>query len=164
MTLRDYLHKLEASGELLRVAKPISKTYEIAAVLKQLEPRPVLFENVRESEFPVAGNLFSSKADFADYFGREVSELITMLTQAISGRSPGRVVANAVPLFPVSAPKCPKHSRFRSARDASCRVIRSYPHVPSLCSATSLNRSCLALAIHSGRRSALVVRIIASLA
>jgi UbiD family decarboxylase len=95
MTLRDYLHKLDASGELLRVTAPISKTYEIAAVLKKLEPRPVLFENVRESRFPVVGNLFASKAAFANYFGIPASLIIPTLAQAIAERAPGTVVEHA---------------------------------------------------------------------
>jgi 2,5-furandicarboxylate decarboxylase 1 len=58
--------------------------HEIAAVLKQLEPRPVLFENVKESEFRVIGNLFCNKAQFADYFGIEAAEIIPTLTEAIT--------------------------------------------------------------------------------
>ena len=68
MSLRGYLHQLDRRGDLVHVTTPISKTYEIAGVLKQLEPRPVLFECVTESPFRVMGNLFCSKASFADYF------------------------------------------------------------------------------------------------
>ena len=52
MSLRDYIRRLDERGELIHVTAPISKTHEIAGVLKQLEPAPVLFENVRESAFP----------------------------------------------------------------------------------------------------------------
>jgi UbiD family decarboxylase len=95
MTFRNYLNQLEQRGELVRITKPISKSYEIAAVLKELEPQPVLFENVRESRFRVVGNLFASKADFADYFEWPVETIIPRLTQAITDRSPGEVVADA---------------------------------------------------------------------
>ena len=84
MSLRTYLQKLQETGELLTISEPISKTYEIAAVLKQLEPRPVLFKNVKESDFRVIGNLFCSKAQFSDYFGIEVTEIIPTLTEAIA--------------------------------------------------------------------------------
>jgi UbiD family decarboxylase len=67
MTLRTYLQKLQERGDLLVITEPISTQYEIAAVMKQLEPRPVLFENVRDSEFRVVGNLFCTKEQFADY-------------------------------------------------------------------------------------------------
>ncbi len=88
MTLRSHLQKLTERGELLTIHAPISKTYEIAAVLKQLEPRPVLFENVRESGFRVVGNLNCSKAQFADYFDISTPEIIPFLTKAISSPSP----------------------------------------------------------------------------
>lgn len=95
MSLRDYLNLLEASGELLHVSAPISKTYEIAGVLKQIEPRPALFDSVRESAFRVAGNLFCTKAGFAGYFGIPVSQIIPTLTRAIERRSPPEIVASA---------------------------------------------------------------------
>lgn len=95
MSFREYLKKLEARGELLRVDTPISKTYEIAGVLKKLEPRPVLFENVKESPFRVAGNLFCSKATFADYFGIPLQQIIPYLSRAIDARSPCEVISQA---------------------------------------------------------------------
>lgn len=88
MSLRDYLQRLEAQGELRRVSTPISKAYEIAGVLKYLEPAPVLFEQVRESPFRVMGNLFGGKAAFANYFGIPVSQIIPFLTRAIDHPSP----------------------------------------------------------------------------
>jgi UbiD family decarboxylase len=92
MTLRDHLAKLDARKEIVRVSAPISKRLEIAGVLKQLEPRPALVERVRESRFPVAGNLFSSKAAFADYFGIAASGIIPLLAGAIRDRKPPEVV------------------------------------------------------------------------
>jgi len=87
MTFRIHIQKLAESGELITIDEAISKKYEIAAVLKQLEPRPVLFENVKESEFRVIGNLFCNKAQFADYFRMEATDIIPMLTDAISSLS-----------------------------------------------------------------------------
>ncbi len=83
MSLREYLRLLETQDRLVRVTEPISKTYEIAAVLKQLEPRPVIFEQVRESGIRVMGNLFCTKQDFADYFDMLVKEIIPRLDRAI---------------------------------------------------------------------------------
>jgi len=95
MSLRDYFQQLEAQGQLLRVREPISKTYEIAGVLKQIEPRPVIFESVKESPFRVAGNLLCTKAAFAGYFGIEVSEIIPTLASAIDRRTPPEVTTSA---------------------------------------------------------------------
>jgi len=96
MSLREYVQRLEAKKKLTRVSEPISKTLEIAGVLKQMEPTPILFEQVRESEFPVTGNLFCSKAAFADYFGIQVAELIPFLTNGIQNRSKPEVVSEAL--------------------------------------------------------------------
>ena len=87
MTLRNHLQKLSESGELITINKRISKKYEIAAVLKQLEPRPVLFENIQESEYRVIGNLLCNKFQFAEYLGIEVAKIIPKLTEAIDSPS-----------------------------------------------------------------------------
>jgi 2,5-furandicarboxylate decarboxylase 1 len=86
VTFREYIQHIE-SRQLVRVRAPVSKIYEIAGVLKKLEPRPVLFEKVRESNFRVIGNLFCSKAAFADYFHIPVAEIIPRLARAIDERS-----------------------------------------------------------------------------
>ncbi len=88
MTLRTHIHKLIENGELITISEPISKVHEIAAVLKQFEPHPVLFENVREAGFRVIGNFFCNKAQFADYFGIGAAQIIPTLTQAISSPLP----------------------------------------------------------------------------
>jgi 2,5-furandicarboxylate decarboxylase 1 len=95
MSLREYIHKLESQKKLIRVSQPISKTLEVAGVLKQYEPAPVMFEKVREAPFPVIGNLLCSKAAFADYFGIQVSEIIPSLLSAIQNRSPSKIVTSA---------------------------------------------------------------------
>ena len=95
MSLRSYLQRLENQGRLTRISQPISKEYELAGVLKRLEPQPLLFEQVQGSYFQVLGNLFCSKAAFADYFGLTPREIIPMLTRAIDERSPCEVVDGA---------------------------------------------------------------------
>lgn len=95
MTLRTYLRQLDARGRLRHITAPISKTYEIAGVLKQLEPQPVMFECVKESAFRVTGNLFCSKAAFADYFGIPVKDIIPFLARAIDQRRPNEIVTDA---------------------------------------------------------------------
>ncbi len=94
MTFRSYLERLACEDRLLQVSKPVSKTYEIAGALKQLEPRPVLFKHVEDSAFQVAGNLFPSKAAFAEYFSLPVSAIIPFLTQAIDHPVPPEIVAD----------------------------------------------------------------------
>ncbi len=95
MTLRNYLHRLDQEQKLLHIREPISKTFEMAGVLKQIEPQPALFEQVRASAFQVAGNLFCSKAAFADYFGLPVAGLIPFLTAGIQDRRPPEIASSA---------------------------------------------------------------------
>jgi len=95
MSFHSHLDHLAAQHKLLRINAPVSKTYEVAGVLKKLEPTPILFDNIRESAFRLAGNLFCSKAAFAGYFGLPASGLIQLLSEAIDGRTPCPVVTDA---------------------------------------------------------------------
>ena len=95
MSLRSFLQTLEQRNQLIKINKPVSKTYESAGILKQLEPQPVLFENIKESNFRVIGNLFCSKQMVADYLGISPNEIIPTLTKAIEERSPCEVVTEA---------------------------------------------------------------------
>jgi len=92
MSLRSCLNKLEEQDKLTRITAPISKTCEIAAALKHLEPQPVLFETVKESRLRVAGNIFCSKASFADYLDIPVSQIIPTLSRAIEERRPCEII------------------------------------------------------------------------
>jgi len=95
VTLRDYIQKIDKNGELTRVKEPISTRYEIAAILKELEPRTVVFENLGESDFGVIGNLFPTKNSFADYLEIAPHEIIPELTRAIKDHSKPEVVKKA---------------------------------------------------------------------
>jgi UbiD family decarboxylase len=95
MSFRSYLQRLVERGDLVEINAPISKAYTIAGALKKLEPRPVLFSNVIESPFRIAGNFFCGKTAFTDYFGIAVNDLIPFLSRAIDRRSPPEVIEKA---------------------------------------------------------------------
>lgn len=95
MILEEYISVLQQKGELTVIKKEISKQYEIAGVLKSLEPKPVLFENLKDSEYRVAGNLFCTKNQVADYFGITPEEIIPTMTNAIEGRSAPKEITDA---------------------------------------------------------------------
>ncbi len=95
MGLRDYIKQCEGSGILRTVNEEVSKTLEIAGILKAIEPIPVLFNKVKESEFRVSGNLFCTKNTIASYFGVTPADLIPKLTDAIDKKSKPEVVTNA---------------------------------------------------------------------
>ena len=95
MILEEYIKILQQKEKITTVSKNISRNLEIAGVLKTLEPTPVLFENVTESEFRVAGNLFCNKTQVADYFGITTEDIIPTLTKAIEKRSEPEETDNA---------------------------------------------------------------------
>jgi len=95
MSFRSYLELLGSRGKVLHISKPISKTYEVAGVLKALEPQPVIFENVSDSAFPAIGNVMCTKAQLADYLGISVRDLIPTLAHAIEHPSKPGVTPSA---------------------------------------------------------------------
>ena len=95
MSFRNTIQDLIDRDELLRISQAVSRKYEISAILKEAEPKPVLFESVVESEFRVIGNLLCSKAQFADYFQIPIPEIIPTLRWAIDHPSEPKVVEEA---------------------------------------------------------------------
>lgn len=95
MGFREYLKKIDEDGTLRTVDKEVSKTLEISGILNAIEPTPVLFNRVKESEFRVIGNLFCTKSSIASYFGITPTDLIPKMTNAIDDRAKPDVASNA---------------------------------------------------------------------
>ncbi|MGV9168871.1 MAG: UbiD family decarboxylase [Promethearchaeia archaeon] len=95
MTFANHIEELRKQDEIEVVSQPASKKLEIAGILKALEPTPALFENVSDSSFQIAGNLFCTKKQIADYFGIGVEKLIPTLTNAIEEKSPPEQIDDA---------------------------------------------------------------------
>ena len=95
MGFRDYLNKIDGEGLLRKVDIEVSKKLEIAGILKEIEPTPVMFNNIKESDFRVVGNVFCTKNVIASYFGVTPADLIPMLSKAINERSEPEIVSNA---------------------------------------------------------------------
>ena len=83
MGFREFLEKMEK----ITISKPVSKKLEASAILDMLGEQAVLFEDIRDSDFRVAGNIFTGKQRTADYLGCKVSDLIPTLTNAIENPS-----------------------------------------------------------------------------
>ena len=83
MGLQEFIQKLKDENKITEINTSVSKNLEIAGVLKELEPKPVLFNSVKESDFKVIGNLFSSKQLIADYLGIDVSSITQKVLNAI---------------------------------------------------------------------------------
>lgn len=95
MNLRRHLKKLDKEGTLLKITEPVSKRLEAGGILKAVEPRPVLFENIKDSDYRIMGNLFCSKESVASYLGINTNELIPTLSKAIEDRSVPEIIQKA---------------------------------------------------------------------
>jgi 2,5-furandicarboxylate decarboxylase 1 len=87
MGFREFLDSRKREGGLITVTRPVSKRLEASGILKQLDGRPVLLEKIRESEFPVACNIFPSKELIAKYLEVEPEKLIGRIIHAIENPS-----------------------------------------------------------------------------
>lgn len=95
MGFREYVNKIKENGILRKVNIEVSKKLEIAGILKEMEPTPIIFNNIKESEFRVVGNVFCTKDVIASYFGVAPADLIPMLSKAIEERSEPDIVSKA---------------------------------------------------------------------
>jgi UbiD family decarboxylase len=63
-SLRGFLARLESSGELARIAEPVSLRYELSALLAAADNGPaLLFERVQGSRLPVVGGVLARRHD-----------------------------------------------------------------------------------------------------
>jgi len=95
MSFRSFVETMNKTGRLAVIKKPVSRRLEASAILAELGDRPVLFEKIKESDFPVAGNLCISKEAFAAYFGIKPGDLIPKMIKAIESPVKPKVVKDA---------------------------------------------------------------------
>jgi len=95
MGFREHVNEIDEKGLLRKVDVEVSKKLEISGILKEMEPTPIMFNNVKESDFRVVGNVFCTKDAIASYFGVSPADLIPMLSKAIEERSEPETLSNA---------------------------------------------------------------------
>ncbi len=95
MGFREYINKIDEENLLRKVDVEVSKKLEIAGILKEMEPTPIIFNNVKESDFRVIGNVFCTKSVIASYFGVTPADLIPMLSKAITDLTKPEIVSSA---------------------------------------------------------------------
>ena len=61
MGFRSFIEALDKKGELTRITKPVSTEFELAGIINALGEKPVYFEKVKESVYPVVAGLFPQK-------------------------------------------------------------------------------------------------------
>jgi UbiD family decarboxylase len=95
LDLRAFIEQLEKKGQLTKITKPVSTEYELAGVINALGEKPVYFENVKESSFPVVAGLVSSKELIARSLGIQKDKLLPKLSDAIAHPMPPQMVEKA---------------------------------------------------------------------
>ncbi len=83
MGFREFLEQNRREGETLVVSEPVSKRLEASGILKELDGTPVVLENIRESDFPVACNIFPTKKQIARYLQVDTGDLLGRIIHAI---------------------------------------------------------------------------------
>ena len=91
MGLRSFIDALDKSGELTKIKKPVSTEFEMAGVINANSEKPVYFENVKESSYPVVAGLVSSKDLIARSLGIDKVQLLPWLLAAIEHPAPPQV-------------------------------------------------------------------------
>ena len=91
--IHEFIDELEKAGELIRFREPVSSRLEITEITDRMSKLPgggkaILFENVKDSEFPVLMNQFGSEKRINMALGsRSLDELAGRL-QAIINMKP----------------------------------------------------------------------------
>ncbi len=88
--MKEFLQALEEKHLLRKVTQRVSASFEISSVLFSRQDQPLLFENVKDSTYKVAGNLYGSEELLS--IGLEVDRakqsLAEFAQKAISNPSP----------------------------------------------------------------------------
>ena len=93
--MRGFLSELDSTGDLRHVTREVSAKYEIAALAHKLDGRPLLFEDVRESEYRVAIGVCGSRALLARALGVQQDQLLGRILESIEHPRPYKTVNHA---------------------------------------------------------------------
>lgn len=83
MQFREFIDYLDEKKKLLRIKKEVSVEYEISSLMRLLDGKPILFENVSGYDIPVVANVFSSRNLLAEGLKIKPENLIKKMLNAI---------------------------------------------------------------------------------
>jgi UbiD family decarboxylase len=93
MLFRKLIERFDEKNLLIRIKKRVSVRYEIATIMKMLDGKPVLFENVEGYSIPIAANVCSTRELVAIGLGKKREELLNALIIAIKNPKPPEVIS-----------------------------------------------------------------------
>ena len=95
MSLRSFIEKARQHGYLVIVDKEVDPHLEMARIINTLDGRPVLFTNVRGSDYRVVAGVCSARKYFALALDIEEAQLLPTLIEALTNPVEPEVVASA---------------------------------------------------------------------
>jgi len=94
-SLRQAIRDLDEDGLLIHVEKEVSTRFEISALMKRLDPKPIIFHRVKENPgFKLIGNLCAERRVASRSLGIDEADLLERLMEAIEDPKPIEVVEN----------------------------------------------------------------------
>lgn len=90
MEFREFFNELDAKGMITRIKKEVDPRYEIGTIMKKLDGRALLFENVKGHDMPVLANICATREQVALGLGIRPDKILDKLSSAIeSPKEPG---------------------------------------------------------------------------
>lgn len=83
MKLRPFLQKLEANNKLIRIKREVSITKEIANIIYSLNEQPVIFENVKNYDFPIFAGITGNRDIIAEGLDTTKDNVLLKLVNAL---------------------------------------------------------------------------------
>ncbi len=93
MEFREFFDALEKKGMITRIKKEVGTKYEISTIMKKLDGKPLLFENLKGFDIPVIANICSTRELVAVGLGIKEDEIIKKLSGAIENPKEPEVIA-----------------------------------------------------------------------
>ena len=87
--LQEFIAHLDKNGELIRIKTPVSTDLEITEITDRVSKssgKALLFENVKDSQFPVVTNAFGSPRRVELAFGKSPDRMADKIEDLIEPR------------------------------------------------------------------------------
>ncbi len=93
-TFREFFDRLEKSGRLTVIKKPVSKNLDLAGLMHELDGKVVYAPKVEGSDFGAVGNIYSTRELVCDGLDITQDKLIPTLIHAINKPSKPQLMKN----------------------------------------------------------------------
>ncbi len=83
MLFRETVDRFDEKGILIRIKKPVDVKYEIATIIKMLNDKPIIFENVKGHNIPIVANVCSTRELVSIGLNKKKDDLLPAMINAI---------------------------------------------------------------------------------